>query len=55
MEMQRFISNCSRVLKITKKPTKSEFLDLVKITGLGLIVIGLMGFAVQVVNQLLTT
>ncbi|MFT4249844.1 MAG: protein translocase SEC61 complex subunit gamma [Candidatus Woesearchaeota archaeon] len=53
MELQRFLSNCNRVLKITKKPNKQEFLDLVKITGLGLIVIGLLGFAVQVVTNLI--
>lgn len=55
MEMQQFINNCIRVLKITKKPDKAEFIDLVKVTGIGLLVVGLMGFAVQVINQLLTT
>ena len=33
---------CSALLKITKKPDKQEFQDLVKITGLGLLVIGLI-------------
>lgn len=54
MDMQRFVSNCTRVLKITKKPDKQEFQDLVKITGLGLLVIGLMGFIVTAANQLIT-
>jgi protein transport protein SEC61 subunit gamma and related proteins len=35
-----------RVLKITKKPNKDEFWSIVKVTGLGIIFIGLIGFAV---------
>lgn len=53
MDLQRFWSNCVRVLKITKKPDKQEFVDLVKITGLGLLAIGTLGFLVQAVQQLI--
>ncbi len=33
-----------RVLKITKKPSRAEFMEAVKITGIGILVIGLIGF-----------
>lgn len=54
MELQQFWTNCVRVLKITRKPTKQEFVDLVKITGLGLVVIGFIGFVIQVGYLLIT-
>lgn len=42
-----FLAECKRVLRITRKPTRQEFRDLVKITGLGLLVIGFVGFLVS--------
>jgi len=53
MNLKQFYSSCVRVFKITRKPDRKEFTDLVKITGLGLIVIGLMGFLVTVAFQFL--
>lgn len=53
MDLQRFWSNCVRVLKITKKPNKQEFIEIAKITGLGLLAIGVLGFLVQAVQQLI--
>lgn len=42
-----------RVLKITKKPNKTEFLEIAKITGLGLLAIGTLGFIIQAIQQLI--
>ena len=33
-----------------KKPTKEEYLTVVKISGLGILLIGLLGFAVQMIE-----
>lgn len=44
----RFITQCIRVLKITKKPDKEEFKTLVKVSGLGIAVIGMIGFILHV-------
>ena len=43
----KFFNECSRVLKITKKPSNHEFWTTVKITGLGILVIGLLGFLIS--------
>ena len=51
-KLKRFTKECIRVLKVTKKPTKTEFKTIVKVTGLGIIVIGLMGFIIQFIKQL---
>jgi protein transport protein SEC61 subunit gamma-like protein len=38
-----------RVLKRTKKPTREEFIDVVKISAAGMALIGLIGFVIQVI------
>lgn len=50
---KRFINESIRVLKVTRKPTKLEFKTIVKVSGLGMIVIGLIGFAITMMKQLL--
>ena len=40
-----------RVLSITRKPKMNEFQAVVKVTGLGMAVIGLIGFTIFVVVQ----
>lgn len=41
-----------RVLQITKKPDLEEFRVIVKVTALGMAVIGLLGFFIQVIYQM---
>jgi protein transport protein SEC61 subunit gamma and related proteins len=51
-ELKSFYEECVRVFKITKKPTKEEFMAIVKVSGLGILFIGFIGFLVHVVEQL---
>jgi protein transport protein SEC61 subunit gamma-like protein len=48
-----FIIQCVRVLKVTKKPDKEEYRTLVKVSGLGIAVIGMLGFLLHVIKVLL--
>ena len=50
---KNFINESIRVLKVTKKPDMFEFKTIVKVSGLGIIVIGLIGFLIVLVKQLL--
>lgn len=50
-----FIQEMIRVLRITKKPTMPEFKTIVKVSGLGILIIGLMGFIVQMIKILFLT
>ena len=52
-KLKRFIKEAGRVLRITKKPNKEEYLTTVKVTGLGCAVIGAIGFIVFLIRQLL--
>lgn len=48
-----FIKDCKRVLKISKKPNKEEYLSFSKVTTIGIIVIGLVGFVIVLIGQLI--
>ena len=52
-KLKSFVHECARVLRITKKPTKDEFKTIVKVSGMGMMIIGLVGFIVQMIRQLL--
>ena len=54
MGLKNFIKNCVRVLKVTRKPSKEEYFASVKITGLGIILIGLIGFVIFLIFHFLT-
>ncbi len=51
-KIKSFIVECKRVLKITKKPSKEEFRTIVKISGLGILIIGMIGFVIHLINMM---
>ena len=51
-KLKSFIGECLRVLKVTKKPDSIEFKTIVKVSGLGILIIGLIGFVVQMLKLL---
>jgi len=52
LKFKGFINECIRVLRVTKKPDKTEFITIVKASGLGILIIGLIGFIIQMVRVL---
>lgn len=45
-----FRANAMRVLRLTKKPNKEEFLTVAKITAIGILFIGLIGYIVKSIS-----
>jgi protein transport protein SEC61 subunit gamma and related proteins len=43
-KLKSFLAQCKRVFRITKKPSMEEFKVIVKISGLGIAIIGVLGF-----------
>ena len=43
----------ARVLKVTKKPDSDEFKTIVKASGLGIIIIGVIGFIIAIIASLI--
>ena len=50
---KNFFNESMRVLKITKKPDAAEYKTVVKVSGLGVAIIGLIGFTVTMIKQLI--
>jgi protein transport protein SEC61 subunit gamma-like protein len=46
--------NYKRVIDVAKKPTKDEFVSSAKITGSGIILIGVIGFIIFLIYFLVT-
>ena len=42
-----------RVLKLTKKPSREEFLTIAKVAGIGILAVGAIGFIVYVLLTML--
>lgn len=53
MTFQAFLTQCARVLRITRKPTAFEFKTIVKISAIGMAVIGLIGFVLHLLKEVL--
>jgi len=43
-----------RVLYISRRPDRDEFINVAKITGIGIIIIGVIGFVINLIAQLLS-
>ena len=53
MGLKSFLKNAARVLRVTRRPTRQEYLAASKITGLGIIIIGVIGFAIFLIFHFL--
>lgn len=51
--LKRFIKETVRVLRVTKKPNKQEYWATVKVTGIGIGIIGALGFIIFLIKELL--
>ena len=53
MSFNEFMRESKRVFRITRKPDKQEFMTVVKVSGLGILAIGLIGFVVHLIGEAL--
>ncbi|MDD5331636.1 MAG: protein translocase SEC61 complex subunit gamma [Candidatus Nanoarchaeia archaeon] len=47
-----FLQECKRVFQITKKPSKTEYMAIVKVTSIGIAIIGVVGFIISIIAQM---
>src|SRR3989344_3041247 len=52
-ELKAFILECKRVLRVTKKPDKQEYTTIVKISAIGMALIGALGFIIFFAKEIL--
>ncbi|MEE1117413.1 protein translocase SEC61 complex subunit gamma [Methanosphaera sp.] len=48
-----FLKQCERVLRVAKKPDTDEYKTVAKVTGIGIIIIGVIGFIIALLSQVL--
>lgn len=51
-KLKSFWIECKRVLRVTKKPDKQEFATIVKVSALGMAIIGVIGFLISLLKEL---
>ncbi|AJF60924.1 TPA: protein translocase SEC61 complex subunit gamma [Candidatus Woesearchaeota archaeon] len=51
--LKTFIIECKRVLAVTKKPDGTEFKNIFKISGMGVLLIGAVGFLLFIAKEML--
>ncbi len=55
MSFSEFVQQARRVLRLARKPTREEFIRTAKITGIGIILLGFIGYVIHMIYYLLTT
>jgi len=51
IKLKTFYLECVRVLRVTRKPDSFEYKTIVKVSGLGMAIIGLIGFLISMLKQ----
>ena len=52
-KFKSFVIECKRIWQVTKKPSRQELFTIVKVTGIGMLAIGFIGFLISIIWQLL--
>lgn len=52
IKLKSFFVECVRVVRVTKKPNKETFLMTVKVSALGMAIIGSVGFVLSLIATL---
>jgi len=47
-KLKSFLEQCKRVLMVLRKPTTEEYLNVAKVTGLGICFLGILGYIIHV-------
>jgi len=53
-KIKEFFESSKRILLISKKPSNKEFWAMAKVVGLGMIIIGVIGFIVRLLMNLIS-
>ena len=51
-KLKSFIGQCKRVWTVLKKPTRQEFMTISKISAIGILAMGLVGFLIGVIMKM---
>ena len=49
----KFVKDSKRVLKVSRKPDAQEYRELAKVTSIGVVIIGVIGFVIMLLGALI--
>ena len=49
MDLNSFLSSSKRIFTVSKKPSMTEYQTMAKVTGLGIVLIGVIGFFIMLI------
>lgn len=52
VKLKSFLAKCVRVWHILKKPNMAEYKAIAKVSAIGILIIGLLGFLISIVMHL---
>lgn len=52
-KLSEFFKSSRRVWKLSRKPDRTEYTQTSKITGLGIVLLGLLGFVIMLIAELI--
>lgn len=52
-KIKDFFESAKRIILISKKPSKKEYWAMAKIVGIGMIIIGVIGFIVKIIMNII--
>ena len=50
-KLKSFVIKCKRVWSVLKKPTKKEFQMIAKVSAIGILILGTLGFLISIVMK----
>ncbi len=53
-KFKEFLESSKRILLIAKKPSNKEFWAMAKVVGLGMVVIGVLGFIIRLIMNIIS-
>ncbi|MCD6513590.1 MAG: protein translocase SEC61 complex subunit gamma [Candidatus Asgardarchaeia archaeon] len=54
MKLSEFFTNLKRILRLVRKPSWNELWISIKISALGIIIIGLVGYVIMIIATAIT-
>lgn len=51
--LQNFTKEAKRVIRVSKKPDREEYFNFAKVTGIGILLIGFIGFIIVIIGMLI--
>lgn len=52
-DINKFVKDCRRVLKVSRKPDREEYFELAKIVSIGILIVGAIGFVMVLLGSLI--